>query len=63
MNVDLGLGSMVESILDLQSEEDSAVQEKFYTSIARCSYGYAGMLVGYENVPIQTTVLCGYFTG
>jgi hypothetical protein len=46
MNTDLGLGDMVESILELQSEGDSAVKDKFYTTVVRCSYGYAGFISG-----------------
>lgn len=43
LNEDLGVGSLVKSILDLQKEE-TAVQKKFYTSIARCVYAYIGEL-------------------
>lgn len=41
LNTDLGLGSMIQEILELQ-EEDSVVLEKFYTTVARCVYGHVG---------------------
>ncbi|NJO48277.1 MAG: hypothetical protein HC840_01015 [Leptolyngbyaceae cyanobacterium RM2_2_4] len=43
LNKDLGVGSLVDSILQLQKIE-SSVQKKFYTAIARCVYAYIGSL-------------------
>ncbi len=52
MNIDLGLGSMIKEILDLQ-EEDSVVKDQFYTSIARCVYAYVGRL-GNQSIKNMT---------
>lgn len=38
LNTDLGLGALIENVLELQ-EEDSVVLEKFHTTVARCIYG------------------------
>lgn len=41
LNTDLGLGSMLEEVFELQ-EQDSVVLDTFHTAIARCIYGYIG---------------------
>lgn len=43
INPDLGLGSMLLGILDLQ-EEPTIVKKKFHTAIARCVYAYIGKI-------------------
>ena len=43
LNTDLGLGKLIQDILDLQ-EKETSVQEKFYTTIARCVYAYTGQM-------------------
>lgn len=41
LNTDLGLGSMLKDVFELQ-EEDSVILDSFHTAIARCIYGYIG---------------------